>query len=152
MKHQRMKPAVENILRPGSVQAQAAVLRAVADHPSLAPAHELARNDSSKMQAADKFVCEQSSCLMERNHNRENPLARTTDKNHNAAKVMLTISAPLLEKVTGVPSQCDCAHVLGMPQSTLATREMALIEKRKQLSTSKKGIFWALAKCKKRYS
>jgi hypothetical protein len=28
----------------------------------------------------------------------------------------------------------------------------ALIEKRQQLSTSKKGIFWALAKCKKGYS
>jgi hypothetical protein len=40
----------------------------------------------------------------------------------------------------------------GMPQSTLATREKALIKKRRQLIASKKGIYWALAKCKKGYS
>jgi hypothetical protein len=65
---------------------------------------------------------------------------------------MLTFSAPLLEKVTGVPSQQDLARVLGMPQSTLATREKAISEKCRQLSASKKGIFWALAKRKKGYS
>jgi hypothetical protein len=43
MKDQRVKPAVENILHAGSMQVQAAVLCAVADHPSLAPACELAR-------------------------------------------------------------------------------------------------------------
>jgi hypothetical protein len=42
--------------------------------------------------------------------------------------------------------------VLGIPQSTLAKREKALIEKRQQQSTSKRGILWALAKCKKGYS
>jgi hypothetical protein len=52
MKHQRVKPVVENILHAGSMQAQAAVLRAVVDHPSLAPVRKLARIDSSKMQAA----------------------------------------------------------------------------------------------------
>ena len=57
---------------------------------------------------------------------------------------MLTFSAPLLEKVTGVPSQQDLARVLGMPQSTLATREKALIKKRWQLSAGKKGIFGRL--------
>ena len=62
---------------------------------------------------------------------------------------MLTFSAPSPEKMTLVPSQHDCARVLGVPQSTLATREKALIKKRRQLSTGKKGIFWALAKCKK---
>ena len=51
-----------------------------------------------------------------------------------------------------MPSQRDHARVLGMPQSTLATREKALFEKRRQLSAGKKGIFWALAKCKKGYS
>ncbi len=56
MKHRHMKPVVENILCAGGVQAQAAVLCAVADHPSLAPARELASMDSSKMQAAYKFV------------------------------------------------------------------------------------------------
>ncbi len=117
-----MKPAVENILRTGSVQEQAAVLCAVMDHPSLASARKLARIDSLKMQAAYNFVCKQSSCLMKRNCNRENSRARTTDKKRDAAKVMITFSTPLLEKVTGVPSQHDCACVLGMPQSTPATR------------------------------
>jgi hypothetical protein len=39
-----------------------------------------------------------------------------------------------------------------MPQSTLATREKAIIEKHWQLSASKKCIFWALTKCNKGYS
>jgi hypothetical protein len=89
---------------------------------------------------------------MKTNRNRANLSARTTDKKCNAVNVMLTFSAPLLEKVTGVPSQRDCACVLGVPQSTLATREKVIIEKCQQLSTGKKGIFWALAKCKKGYS
>ncbi len=42
--------------------------------------------------------------------------------------------------------------MLGVPQSTLATREKALIEKRRQLSASEKGIFWTFAKHKKGYS
>jgi hypothetical protein len=47
-KYGRMKPAVEIILPAGKVEAQAAVLSAVADHPSLAPACKLARINSSK--------------------------------------------------------------------------------------------------------
>ncbi len=131
MKHQCVKPVVDNILRAGSVQVQAAVLHAVADHPSLAPAHKLAIIDLSKMLAAYKFVCKQSSCLMKTNHNQAFPRAKTTDKKRDAVKVMLTFSAPLPEKMTLVPSQRDCACVLGVPQSTLATREKALIEKRR---------------------
>ncbi len=104
------------------------------------------------MQAAYKFVCEQSSRLMKTNRNRAFPQAKTTDEKRDAVKVMLTFSAPLPEKMTLVPSQRDCARVLGMPQSTLATREKALIEKRRQLSAGKKGIFWALAKRKKGHS
>jgi hypothetical protein len=65
---------------------------------------------------------------------------------------MLTFSAQLPEKVKGVPSQSDCACVLGIPHSTLAKKEKALIEKRQQLSTRKAGIFWVLSKCKKGYS
>ena len=59
---------VEKILRAGNVEVQAAVLRAVASHPSLAPARELARIDSSKEQAGYKFVCvcEQSVRLMKK--------------------------------------------------------------------------------------
>ncbi len=104
------------------------------------------------MQAAYKFVCKQSSCLMKTNRNWAFPQAISTDKKSNAIEVMLTFSAPLPEKMTLVPSQRDCARVLGVPQSTLATREKALIKKRRQLSTGKKGIFWALAKRKKGYS
>ncbi len=152
MKHQRVKPVVENILHAGSVQAQAAVLLAVTDHPSLAPACELASINSSKMQAAYKFVCEQSSCLMKTNCNQAFPRAKTTDEKRDAIEVMLTFSAPLPEKMSLVPSQRDHARVLGVPQSTLATREKALIEKCQQLSTSEKGIFWALAERKKGYS
>ncbi len=44
------------------------------------------------------------------------------------------------------------AQVPRMPQSTLATREKALIKKRRHLTAGKKGIYWALAKCKKGYS
>jgi hypothetical protein len=123
MKYQRVKPAVDNILHAGSMQAQAAVLHAVADHPSLVPAREVAMIDLLKMQAASKFVCKQSSFLMERNRNRKNPHSRTIDEKCNATEVMLTFSAPLSEKVTGVPSQRDCACVLGIPQSTLAKRD-----------------------------
>ncbi len=104
------------------------------------------------MQAAYKFVCKQSSCLMKTNCNRANPRARTTDKKHDATNEMLTFSASLPEKVTGVPSQCDLAHVLGMPQSTLLMRAKAIIKKRRQLFAGEKGIYWALAKCKKGYS
>ncbi len=77
---------------------------------------------------------------------------KTTDEKRDAIEVMLTFSAPLPEKMTLVPSQRDCARVLGVPQSTLAAREKALIKKRRQLSAGKKGIFWALAKRKKGYS
>jgi hypothetical protein len=145
---------MDNILHAGSVQAQAAVLRAVADHPSLAPARELASIDSSKMQAAYKFVCKQSSCLMKTTRNLQSGFSacKTTVEKRNALKVMLTFSAPSPKKMTLVPSQRDCACVLGVPQSTLATREKALIKKRRQLSSGKIGIFWALAKRKKGYS
>jgi hypothetical protein len=42
----------------------------------------------------------------------------TVDK-RIAAEVLLTFSAPLPDKVRGVPIQCDCARVLGMPPQTL---------------------------------
>ncbi len=54
---------------------------------------------------------------MERNRNWENLCARTTDKKRDVTKVMLTFSAPLPDKVTGVPSQLHRARVVGMPQT-----------------------------------
>ncbi len=113
---------------------------------------ELARINSSKEQAAYKFICEQSLCLMKQNCLIEKPRANVTAEKHDAAEVILTISAILPEKVTGVPSQHERARVLGMPQSILATREKAPIEKRQQLSAGEKGVYWALTKCKKGYS
>jgi hypothetical protein len=62
-------------------------------------------------------------CLIEKLH------ANVTAQKRDAAKLMPTFSAPLPEKVTVVPSQRERACVLGMPQSTLATREKALIKK-----------------------
>jgi hypothetical protein len=100
-----VKPAVENILHAWKVEVQAAVLRAVADHPFLAPACKLARINSSKKQAAYKFICKQSSHLMKQNCLIKKPCANVTANKHDAAKVMLTFSAPLPEKVTDLPSQ-----------------------------------------------
>jgi hypothetical protein len=39
-----------------------------------------------------------------------------------------------------------------MPHSTLFQRKNAFIKKHQQLSTGEKGLYWALAKCKKGYS
>ncbi len=72
MKHRCVKPVVDHVLHAGGMQAQAVVLHAVADHPSLAPARKVARINSLKMQAAYKYLCKQSSCLMEHNRNHEN--------------------------------------------------------------------------------
>ncbi len=116
MKHQRVKPVVDHILHAGSVQAQAVVLCAVANHSSLAPARKVVRIDSLKMQAAYKYVFKQSSRLMECNCNHENLHSRTTDEKHDPAEVMLTFSAPLPEKVKGVPDvsrlETYCTDVL----------------------------------------
>jgi hypothetical protein len=103
------------------MQAQAAVLHAVKDHPSLAPAHKLTivsvRINWSKMQAAYKFVCKQSSCLMEHNHNLENLRTNITAKKRDAAKVILTFRAPLPEKVTTVIVHvCLACHRAPWPQ------------------------------------
>ncbi len=53
---------MENIIRAGSIQAQEAVLCAVADHPSLAPVRELARIDLSK-NACSLQICFQAILL-----------------------------------------------------------------------------------------
>jgi hypothetical protein len=78
--------------------------------------------------------------------------ANVTIDKLDAAEVMLTFSAPLQEKMAEVPSQCDCTCVLGMPCKTLSRVDTVLIKKGRQLSAGKKGIYWALAKCKKGYS
>ncbi len=52
----------------------------------------------------------------------------TSDK-HLAAKMMLTVCAPSPEKAAGVPSQRDCARVLGLSQRTMSRVDKVLIEK-----------------------
>ena len=151
-KSRQVKPAVDAILRAGSIDAQAAVLRAVADHTSLKDACDLARISSSKEQAAHKFLCEQSARMMERNRATEKLRANVTSDKRLAAEVMLTFSAPSPDKVRGVPSQRDRARVLGVPQSIMSRLDKVLIEKRRQLTADEKGVYWALAKRKKGYS
>ena len=76
---------------------------------------------------------------------------RAADK-RLAAEVMLTLSAPLPDKVRGVPSQRDPAWVLGVQRATKTQVDKVLIEKRQQLTAHEKGIYWALVKRKKGYS
>ena len=59
-KSRYVKPAIDNIIHARSIEAQAVVLRAVADHSFLAIACELARISLSKDQTAQIFVCKQS--------------------------------------------------------------------------------------------
>ena len=75
----------------------------------------------------------------------------TADR-RDAFEVMHAFSRPLPEKTVGAPRHHDYAPVLGMPQSTISRMDALLIEKHRQLSAGKKGIYWALAKCKKGYS
>jgi hypothetical protein len=66
---------------------------------------------------------------------------------------MPTFSAPLQEKTAEVPSKCNCTCVLGMPRRTLLSGvDTVLVKKGRQQSAGKKGIYWALTKCKKGYS
>jgi hypothetical protein len=106
-KSRQVKPAVNAILRAGGLVAQAAVLHAVADHSSLSAACQLARISLSNEQAAQKFVCEQSARMMKRNCAAQKLRANVTSDKCLATKVMLTFSAPLPDKVHGVPSQRD---------------------------------------------
>ncbi len=56
--------AVDKILNAGNIEQQAAVLRAIANHPALAAAYKLAGIDSLKEQATTKYVCEQSTRML----------------------------------------------------------------------------------------
>ena len=131
----QVKPAVNAILRTKSIDVQAAVLRAVADHTSLSAACKLTRISSLKELAAQQFVCEQSAQMMKCNCATQKLRTNVTSNKRLVAKVMLTFSAPLLDKVRGVPSQRDQARVLGVPQQTLSQVDRILIEKHQQLDT-----------------
>ena len=89
---------------------------------------------------------------MKRNHASQKLHAIVSSDKRLAAKVMLTFSAPLPDKVRGKPSQHCHARVFGMPQKTMSQVDRILIEKRRQLTAGKKAIYWALTKRKKGYS
>ena len=58
-----------------------------------------------------------------------------------AAKVMLTFSAPLSDKVRGVPSQRRHAWLLSLSQRTMSRVDKDFIEKHRQLSAGEKSIY-----------
>jgi hypothetical protein len=62
---------------------------------------------------------------------------------------MLTFSTPSPDKMSDIPSMHQRAQVLGIPSSTLAHVDQLLIKKRQQLSSGKRGIYWALVNRKK---
>ncbi len=80
---------------------QAPVLHAVVDHPKLISARNLAGIASSREQAANNFVCQQSAKMMEQK--RTTSGTRTAEK-HHAVEVMLTFSAPSPDKTSDIPS------------------------------------------------
>jgi hypothetical protein len=117
-KHPAIQPAVNNILRVGNASMQAAVLRAVVDHPSLASACELLGIKSSKQKAVANYLGQQSARMMERNRNTNKSHGNSTAKKRNAVEVMLTFTAPSPEKTAGVPGVHEHACIIGMPKST----------------------------------
>ncbi len=88
---------------------EAAVLRAVADHPALKAARELVGIETSKTLALSKFLCNQSSRMMERAHNGESVHGKTSQEKHDAIEVVLTFSAPSPNKPAAHPA---CVTVL----------------------------------------
>jgi hypothetical protein len=104
-----VRPAVDKILAIGNISMQAAVLRAIVDHSSLASACHLAGINSSKHQAATNFVCQQSARMMERKCTFNEKCGKSTDDQRNAAEVLLTFGAPSPEKTSDIPSVCERA-------------------------------------------
>ncbi len=145
-KLQSVKPAVEKILNAGNVKQQAAVLRAVENHPALAAACKIAEIDSSKEQAAAKYVCEQSAWMLGRACSDKKAQRKTEREKRNATKVVLTLSAPSPNRVTVGPNRCKRTHILGIAPSTLDCVNNAMIKKQQQLTVGERGIYWALAK------
>jgi hypothetical protein len=151
-KQRRVKPSVDQIINAGNVQLQAAILCALADHPALAPAVEVAGIATSRAIAAAKFVCTQPACMMECAWSAIKLRGNKQQQKRDAAEVMLTFTAPSLVRKAGDPSRRDRACALGIPQSTLSRVKKHMIEKQRLLSAGEMGIHWVLAKKKKGYS
>ena len=151
-KQRHVKPSVDKILNAGNVQSQAALLRALADHPVLALAVKLAGIATSRSMAAATFVCTQLAQMMERARSGTNLRGKREQEKHNAAEVMLTFTAPSPMRKAGNPSRHDCACALGVAASTLDCVDKHMIKKHRLLSAGEMGVKWALATKKKGYS
>ena len=128
-KQRCVKPAIDNILNAGNVQSQAALLRALADHPALAPAVKMAGIPTSRAMAAVEFVCAQSARMMDCTWSGEKLRGNTHKQKRDAAEVMLTVTALSPVRKAGDPSRRDCARALGVPRSTLDRVDKQMIEK-----------------------
>jgi hypothetical protein len=148
-KSRAVRPAVDSILQKKNPVFQAAVLRAVVDHPSLVTARKLAGIESSNVQKSNTYICQQSARMMERNYTLHG--TRTSER-RDAAEVMLTFTAPSPDKTTNIPSIRDRAKTLGVSKSTLQRVSSHLVNKRKQLTNGERGVYWALAKRKRGFS
>ena len=143
---------VDAICHGGNIILEAALLRAVADHPALNAARELAGIETSKTRTAENFLCEQSSRMMERARTGDAVRGKTSREKRDAAEVVFTFSAPSPNKTSDAPSMRDRARIMGIPFSTLQRVEKSVIEKRRQLTDAERGTYWALSKRKKGYS
>jgi len=144
-KHRAVRPAVDKILRVGNPSMQAAVLRAIIDHPSLATPRKIAGIDSSKQQATANFLCQQSACLLSHNRRTENKRGNTTADQRNAAEAVFTFTAPSLDKMVGIPSKREHARVMGVPRTTLQRIHKKGTKKCCQLTARERDVYWSRA-------
>jgi hypothetical protein len=100
-KSQAVRPVINKILGVGnSVEVQAAILRAIIDHPKLVSARAIVGAASSSEQAANNYIlCQQSARMMGRNMNTRGNIST---KRRDAAETMLTMCAPLFSAVVVV--------------------------------------------------
>jgi hypothetical protein len=145
-------PAVKKIFRVGNPSMQAAVLRAIINHPSLASARKIAGINSSKQQETANFLCQQSAQLLLHNWSTQNTRDNATYEKRDAAEVMMTFTAPSPDKTVGIPSEGERTCIIGVPRTTLQRIQKHVMEKRRQLTAGERGVYWALAKRKKGYS
>jgi hypothetical protein len=64
----------------------------------------------------------------------------------------MTFTAPSPDKMVGIPSKCERVRIIEAPTTTLQCIQKHVIEKHRQLTAVKRGVYWALAKWKKGYS
>ncbi len=136
-----VKLAVEAICQGGNIVLEAAVLRAVPDHPALNAARELAGIETSKTLAVCKFLCNQSLRMMECACNGKSVSGKISQEKHDTIEVVLTFSAPSPNKTADTPSMRDHACIMGVPYSTLQCVKKSVIKKQSQLTAAERGIY-----------